>query len=198
MTNEVYVAKKAEEAASHPKALLLVAIGAMCPTPANAAKEAELLGLSREEVQFARWLAVFKRPKTSAEFLQWVKAVVQREEKEKMEIKEGGWHRLAELKRMLQDALKVNDDKLQIHEWTWHGSAKGVVSYLEVDTFKLTESICKIENAQNGFNLCCLEKWFAEEIWIHLFQKKFFRQIKKMAENFQKKIGVKVAIFEQY
>jgi hypothetical protein len=55
------VAQKVREAADHPKASLLFAIGAERPSPQSAASKAYALGLANKEEQLAKWLAVLKR-----------------------------------------------------------------------------------------------------------------------------------------
>lgn len=91
---EAYVASRVREASEHPKALLLGAIGAMCSSPNESANVAsnEALGLSIEEIQLARWVALFRKGKTREEFLLGLLEVFQSSKKqgeEAMEVKRG-------------------------------------------------------------------------------------------------------------
>ena len=61
MSRADYVAQKIREAADHPKAPLLFAVGAERPTPQSAASEAYALGLTMQEERLAKWVAVGKR-----------------------------------------------------------------------------------------------------------------------------------------
>lgn len=84
MANEAYVAEKVAEAAKNPKALLLGAIGAMSSTPTNSANVAEKeLGFSKEEIQKARWVTLFRKGKTDLEFLKGLLEIINKKE-EKM------------------------------------------------------------------------------------------------------------------
>ena len=91
---EAYIASRIQEAMIHPKALILGAIGAMCSSPnesANMASDKDL-GLSTEEIQYARWVALFKKGKTRKEFLKGLLEALQIhgiQGEEAMEVKRG-------------------------------------------------------------------------------------------------------------
>lgn len=80
MANEAYVAEKVAEVTKSPRAMLLAAIGAMSSTPTSSANTAEELGLSKEEIQGARWTALFKRGKTDLEFLKSLLEIINKKE----------------------------------------------------------------------------------------------------------------------
>lgn len=82
MANEAYVAERVAEVAKNPKAILLGAIGAMSSTPTGSANVAEELGLSKEEIQGARWTALFKKGKTNLGFLKGLLEIIDKKEEE--------------------------------------------------------------------------------------------------------------------
>ena len=55
------VAQNIREAADHPRASFLFAVGAECPSPQSAASEAYALGLTNKEEKLAKWVAILKR-----------------------------------------------------------------------------------------------------------------------------------------
>lgn len=92
MANEAYVVERVAEATKHPKSLLLGAIGAICSTPTMAANVAEGLGLSKEEIQGARWIALYNRGKTIDEFLNGILQLIIEKGDPKMKIECGKSH----------------------------------------------------------------------------------------------------------
>src|SRR3989338_468758 len=82
MANEAYVVEKVAEATKSPKAMLLGAIVAICSTPTNSANTAKELGLSEEEIQRARWVALFKKGRTDLEFLKGLLEIIEKQKED--------------------------------------------------------------------------------------------------------------------
>lgn len=81
-----------EEVAKACENFLLVAIGAMSSSPTQAAETAGKLGLDKEEIQSARWVAVLKRDCQTLfgkDFLTVMEEIVKEKERKTMKTTEG-------------------------------------------------------------------------------------------------------------
>jgi hypothetical protein len=197
MANEAYVAEQVAKAAQHPKALLLGAIGAMCPTPSGSANAAEKeLGLTREEIQEARWVALFKRGKTQTEFFRGLLEIVEKERDRMIEVKKGGRHNLEILKSIIENVFRKAS--ISIHEYVDDKITNEVVCL----TINSDGKICQINGYEEEIgcetNLCDLRHWRPTQLLFHVFRRESLAKIKRAAAAFEKKTNIHISILQQY